>query len=504
MLKFLKPLTLVLLIVCLYSCTTDAPQLALSDGLYISNSTIVSANAESSDLQTYLGHVVIENEEIVYVGLEAPNIKGNYETIDGSGSYLIPGLIDSHVHLTEVQGMTFHHMEKYPDLVDQFFKQLPRSYLYHGFTTLINLGGISPDRLEHFNNQPVNPDLYHTGWSGASVANGYPMNYADEDIRWDFNPNFIYLESEAERIPARFDPKDHTPKAVAERIKASGAIAVKSYYESGFGRASNLPLPTKEIMQDLQRSATENGLVLVVHGNSLTAHSFLSEVGVDIIAHGIWNWGDYNNVAADSLPDEIKAILDLQIKKHIGYMPTLTVLEGERVLVDPEFLENPALKKVLSVELVEWYKSEEGQWFANDLFSEMPVEEVDAIYGRIQAHSELALKYLAENGGNILFGTDTPSGPIYGNPPGLNGYVELKMMYEAGVPLDMILQSATVNNSQAFGLYDIGTIEIGKRANLLLLSKNPLKEIEAYDNINTVIVGGKAIDRSSFSANRKE
>src|SRR5690606_7803780 len=192
--------------------------------------------------------------------------------------------------------------------------------------------------------------------------------------------------------------------------------------------------------------------VLTVHGNSLEAHTFLADVGVDVIAHGLWNWGKFKNVPKDSLPTEIRDVLDVQIQKQIGYTPTLTVIAGEEALADDAFLSNPELNKVVPKNVLEWYGTEEGQWFAYELFADFSTEEIHSIYGNIQAHAQLALKYLSDHGGLILFGTDTPSAPTYGNQPGHNGFWELKLMHEAGMPLHQILASATINNAKAFKL----------------------------------------------------
>ncbi len=495
----MKKIILLIAILPLFSCKDTQGRLNLTQGVYISNITIISS--EDGTYSPYIGHLVIEKDKIVYLDKNEPSVSGKFEKIDGTGKFVIPGLIDSHVHITEVQGMLPQHMEKYPELAEEFNKQMPRSYLYHGFTTLINLGGISEEQLTSFNAQPIKPDLFHTGRSGASVANGYPMNFAPEQFRFEGTPNFVYLESEADNIPDKFEPGDHTPKAVVSRIKNSGAIAVKSYYESGFRNMPKLPVPTKSIMDDLLSEAHSNGLVLTVHGNSLEAHSFLADVGVDVIAHGLWNWGKYKDVPKDSLPTEIRNVLDLQIQKQIGYTPTLTVISGEEALADDTFLHDPALNKVVPKKLLEWYRTEEGQWFANELFGDYPAEEIHAIYGRIQAHAKLALKYLSDNGGLILFGTDTPSAPTYGNQPGHNGFWELKLMDEAGVPLDQILASATINNAKAFKLFsDVGSIKVGKKANLILMTKNPLKEIEAYNAIENIVLRGKVLIRENLSA----
>ena len=488
----------ILLALVLFSCQENKEQLNLTQGLHISNITLIST--EDGNYTPYIGHLVVEKDKIVYIDKNEPSISGTFEQIDGTGKFIIPGLIDSHVHIIPgVQGMLPHHMEKYPELAKEFNNQMPRSYLYYGFTTLINLGGISEERIASFNMQPLKPDLYHIGYSGAAVANGYPMNFTPKEYRFDSEPNFIYMESEAENIPDKYDPANHTPKAVVKRIKNSGAIAVKSYYEPGFGRLSNLPVPTRGIMKELLNEAHSNGLVLTVHANSLEAHSFLTDIGVDILSHGLWNWGKYKDVPKDSLPLEIKKMLDLQIQKRMGYTPTLTVIEGEEALVDNEFLNQPALKKIVPENLLEWYKTEEAQWFAKEIFSEQTVEETHTIYGNVQAQAMLVLKYLSDNNGLLLFGSDTPSAPTYGNQPGHNGYWELKLMKEAGVPLHKILSSATINNAKAFQLDSLlGSLAIGKKANIIMMTKNPLKDIEAYDAIEKIVIGGQAIERKDL------
>jgi imidazolonepropionase-like amidohydrolase len=62
-----------------------------------------------------------------------------------------------------------------------------------------------------------------------------------------------------------------------------------------------------------------------------------------------------------------------------------------------------------------------------------------------------------------------------------------------------ILRAATLDNAAAFGLSkDFGTIEVGKRADLLLLRANPLQSVAAYDSIDTVILNGIPLPRASL------
>jgi imidazolonepropionase-like amidohydrolase len=105
------------------------------------------------------------------------------------------------------------------------------------------------------------------------------------------------------------------------------------------------------------------------------------------------------------------------------------------------------------------------------------------------------------HGGRLLFGSDTPSGLTYGNPPGLNGYLELERLAEAGIPLDRLFRAATIEVAKAFRLdRRYGTVEPGKVANLLLLRANPLETVEAYDAIDLVVSRGEVLDRAALAA----
>ncbi len=93
------------------------------------------------------GSVLIENGRIVRVERRkgAKNPAGA-TVVPGGGQFLIPGLIDSHVHLASIPGtrpeMNFGPAEAKPTWIKGYFKQLPRSYLYFGYTTLVDLAVI--------------------------------------------------------------------------------------------------------------------------------------------------------------------------------------------------------------------------------------------------------------------------------------------------------------------------------------------------------------------------
>ena len=115
---------------------------------------------------------------------------------------------------------------------------------------------------------------------------------------------------------------------------------------------------------------------------------------------------------------------------------------------------------------------------------------------------KLATAYLDRKGANLIFGTDTPSTATYGNLPGVNGYLEMREWQASGISLERIFRAATIDNARQLRLdKDIGSIEKGKAANLLLMEKNPLATLDAYDSIVTVWIHGKQVARRELAAN---
>ncbi len=494
-----KSITRVLLaLICSFASFAYSAPGETSERIWIEGVTIISP--ERLD-RIEKGSVLIEDGRIAKVerNLRAKRPAGA-TVVPARGQYLIPGLIDSHVHLASVPGMQFDPNQSRQPMVQEYFRQLPRSYLYYGYTTLVDLAVISGKVLEDFRNAPLHPDLFDCGES-LPFANGYPMSFAPPDLRFRLFPNFIYDPKQASRIPAEYKPEDHTPAADVARVKNSGGICAKTFFERGFAEDRNLPVMGPDVLAEIRRAATQAGLVLMIHANGFESQKFAVAGNVDVIVHGMWNWQSLDS--QKELPDEIKRILDQIAEKRIGYQPTIQVLYGMMAYFDPEYLKLPAVSIVTPKALLKWFQTPEGQSFGKELnpkgepgsavirqFEQGPLRRVRQV-----------VAYLAVKDTNFLFGTDTPSAPTYGNLPGLNGYMEMKQPRKAGLSLEQIFRAATINNALEFKMdSQLGTIEPGKIANLLLVSKSPLETVEAYDTITTVFVHGKAVPRNSLIA----
>jgi hypothetical protein len=133
--------------------------------------------------------------------------------MDGSGLFLAPGLIDSHVHLGAIPGMTPEQEAEHPDIARAAREQIPRSFLLYGFTTLIDPIS-TPQEMARWKNHAIVPDTYFCG--GAALMDGYAMNYAPKPQRYQWWP-YMLIES-GTQAPDGIDPAVHTPQAVLKPI----------------------------------------------------------------------------------------------------------------------------------------------------------------------------------------------------------------------------------------------------------------------------------------------
>jgi imidazolonepropionase-like amidohydrolase len=436
-------------------------------------------------------------------GAAPPSGPTAVQRLDGTNLYLIPGLIDSHVHLGGIPGMTDEQEKAHPDIARAARDMFPRSYLYSGFTTLIDLISTTEGMARWKSHDPV-PDTYFCG--GAVLMDGYPSNYLPKESRYTAMPYWLVeARTPGSTLPPGVTASEHTPQAVVTRMKGDGAICVKTFFERGFGGVHNLPVPQAATIRALVRAAHAAGLPVLMHANSLEAQQFALDTRVDIIAHGLWNTDEKTK------PGELtaleKSVLDRVIAANVGWQPTLQVLYGLHDLFDDATLADPRLTRVLPRSLIEWYRTPEGGWFRDSMIAQEPAlaapSAASTMFSDPIKRAAAATRYMAEHHARLLFGTDTPSSPTYANPPGLNAWMEMRHLTDAGVTAEQIFQAATLNNARALKLdREIGTVQVGKRANLLLVRADPRKTIQAYQEIAKVILGGRVLDPSMLAAIR--
>jgi imidazolonepropionase-like amidohydrolase len=470
-------------------------QRVVDQGIVIKNVTLISPERSAPLLNA---DVIIRDGKIIEVGTKlvaGPHVR----RIDGTGRFLIPGLIDSHVHVAHSAALDDDAIEKHPELWAAYRAQVPRSYLAYGFTSIVDLDLKPADRV-WFEGTPLHPRLYSCG-RGIKVANGYMAFNIPPSSSPNF-PNLVYEPKEAEHWPKSLNPADYTADHAVSRAADAGAICVKAFVESGFG-TFNWPYLHTETLQKIQAAAKARKLVLIVHANSADSWRSALDARADIIAHGLWVWpGDFGN----SVPTPTaSSLIESAARAGTRVQPTLQTVAGERAMIDPSLLDDPRLTLALPTPVIAYLRSPEGLKARTALLDEYrkasPPPGFEPLLRAAIARTRATFKKMLQVGVHLVFGSDTPGVEGFGNPPGLNGRLEFQNWADAGAPLALILRAATLDNAMALGLaHELGTIEAGKRADLLLLKENPLKNISAYDSIETIFLNGEPVAREALRA----
>jgi imidazolonepropionase-like amidohydrolase len=183
---------------------------------------------------------------------------------------------------------------------------------------------------------------------------------------------------------------------------------------------------------------------------------------------------------------ELAAILR---RNHTWLCPTLIMRQSYASLDDATFAQDPRLKYVKPSWARRWVR------MTVDAVN-TPREEWTSRRALVQKEKAL-VGLLQRQGVKILAGTDEIS-PFCA--PGFSLHDELALLVEAGLTPLQALQSATLNPARFFNLTrDLGTIEKGKLADLVLLDANPLRDIHNTQKINAVVVNGRLLDRQTLN-----
>lgn len=248
-------------------CKNASPTFNVNNGLLVENVTIISANKDGI-INRYVGYVLLDNEAILYSGIQKPSVAGSIKNINSVGKFIIPGLIDSHVHLANVAGMTWQNKRDHPDLAKSYFDQLPKSYLYYGYTTLIDVNNYAPDIVEKIKNQAIGPDIYTFGQQ-VQVMDDFMMEMEELPLKDRLDYPFLFDKyNENIHIPDSINLELHSPQAIVSAIvREQQGIGVKIVYEdesSGFPQSWELP--SLHLMIDLVAQAHKEGIpVLMRH-----------------------------------------------------------------------------------------------------------------------------------------------------------------------------------------------------------------------------------------------
>ncbi len=354
--------------------------------------------------------------------------------IDCRNLTVMPGLMDMHVHI-EGESSPDHYLKRFTQNreVTAFESlQYAERTLMAGFTTVRDLGGSGVNiALRDAINEGLvtGPRIFTAGKSIASTGgHADPTSGFRRSLEGDAGPR----EGVADGVDQCIEAVRWRYKNGADLIKITGTGGVLSMAKNGQNPQFN-----PEELNAIVRTASDYGFHVAVHAHGAEGMKRAVLAGVHSIEHGTL-----------MTPE----IMDLMIEKGTWYVPTITAgkFVAEKAKIPgyyPEIIRPKAL----------------------------------AIGPKIQSTFAEAYK----KGVRIAFGTDAG---VY--PHGEN-WKEFLYMTEAGMPAMEAIQSATMGGALLLGLEDeLGSIEAGKRADIIAVEGNPLEDIAAMKNVRFVMKDG--------------
>ena len=405
--------------------------------------------------------IVIEGDRITAVGQKGRvPLPPGAQVIPAEGKFILPGLIDMHVH---------------------WYDWAPELFLAHGVTSVVDLSSgdwqlgqkelIAGGRLHA-------PRLFN---ATATIGGR---------LLWDTPPN---------------QPVDsvQTARRLVQQVGAgtSTFALTKVYTELTPGQ-----------LQAIVEESHKAGRNVIAHLGSIDARQ-AAELGVDALAHA-------SGVALATIADPVRAA-ELRAFTRLGiavdyplYLLYHAFMEPARVdeLVALLVKENVRLEPDL-VNTARWGAPRREVWIAEDArlledpnlqyvpadnrmkaFYSTPLERLNGEQRRQlrRGYENLQsfIRKFVQAGGTVLAGSDTPSFVL----PGISLHREMQLLVDAGLTPMQAIQAATRNNAEFLQERDMGTVEPGKLADVLIVRENPLADIGNSKTVDQVILAGKLAD----------
>jgi hypothetical protein len=195
-------------------------------------------------------------------------------------------------------------------------------------------------------------------------------------------------------------------------------------------------------------------------------------------------------------PLKLKTVInDFEKSAHRNFSPTLAVYKNiYQMLLDDNILESEQLQFINPLIRLMDSKVQFERWNGGKLRDSSVVKTIKEQH---DFHIKI-IKKLHKIGLTFICGTDAGLGVTV---PGLSVHKELAFYKKAGLSNYEVLKTATINASKTHSIMNnMGTIEVGKIANLLLINDNPLLGLSALKNPENVFVKGKKLDRETLDS----
>lgn len=398
--------------------------------------------------------VVMSDGRFQQVTPSAMAAPGSGRRIDGRGKFLIPGLMDLHIHLRGGTVINKDGVTKTLATPEQGHAEgvaALHSFLYCGVTTVFDAGNV-PDfifgmRDEERSGKLLAPRIFAAG--GIVTA---PGSHGSGNGSVD-------IESWPGAKPALDALFARRPDLIKFTLE-----------EHGWGARPMIPLLDVGLMEHAIEYANDHGIRTVVHISSELRAREAIFAGADNLAHP-----PVQGPVSDSFVRVMGA-------KRVPMATTLTIGENYSRLVEhPEYLDQPFYRASLSAAEIQMLRTTRRDEYSKSLWT---------WYWKLMTpQAEENVRKLHDAGATLVLGTDQTSGPAT--------HREMELLAAAGIAPAAIIRIATLNGAVFLGREkEMGSIEAGKLADAVLLTADPTANIENAKAIALVIKNGEIVDES--------
>lgn len=389
--------------------------------------------------------VLIEGNRIVAIGRAGDvEIPSDYKVIDTNGRTMMPGLIDAHAHLMDVGHGNYERW--FPWAFDEYgiervMEVSARQFIMAGITSVIDLCGpleesISiRERIER--GEIPGPRAFVSGPWITRSAGGYPPQV----------PQIVINSTEEAR-------------AAVTRLADAGVDVIKAY-----------PMSLEDY-EAVVETAHERDIRVHAHVYSPQSVWDAFNAGVDVLTHvGSAGRPAYPQELVDAIVVDRRPVVPTAMHRVWLYPATLAF---------PERLEDPKIEEQFPPDLYEEIAS------SFEHFETLPYFRTTA---RQMFFGEESIKQWIESGAVVGIGTDSGT-PMNFNWDGM--WREMKTFVENGMSPQRVISAATRVNARLLGRGDdLGTIEVGKLADIIVVEGNPLENlVNSLAHVEVVIKDG--------------
>jgi imidazolonepropionase-like amidohydrolase len=377
------------------------------------------------------GTIVVVDGRITAVG-PSDRVRAPKEarTIDVSGKTITPGLINAHGHVSDVEG-------KGTGATEESVSRQLAVFARYGITTVFSLGGEESPAFR------------------LRDAQGTPS----------LNRARIFVAG-----PVIVGKTPREGRQMVEKVAAMKPDYIKIRVDDNLGTSVKI---TPDVYKAVIDEAHKQGLRLFVHYFYLDDAKDLLRSGADLLAH---------SVRDKPVDNELIALLK---ERNVPYCPTLTRELSTFVYEDtPGFFRDPFFLREANPQVMALLQEPARQ----DAIRKSKSAQA---YKDALPTAEKNLKKLSDAGIPIVMGTD--SGAMASRFEGYFEHLEMHMMAQSGMSPKDILISATTGAARALKVKDIGSLEKGKWADLVVYDKNPLDDIDNSKSISAVYIAGNEV-----------